>query len=253
METTERESGEWTMVVPRRRRHRDRKAEDNMDKKVSSTTIYFTNFPDEVHLQELIYRFSKFGDIEDIYIPEKRNKSGKHFGFVRFRGAEDMKLIEAKMKELWFGTYKLWANIARFEKNDERGRTQNRENREERKIIMKEGGIVKASKTNQENRKVESMSYAEAAGGKAARMTEQDNQFRQREKQKEWTGISYESVEEDRSWAKKGLVGIVNHPQEVQMLQQKILDVGISTIRIIPMGGRKVFIQPTEDEDLWAE
>ncbi|MCI39732.1 DUF4283 domain protein, partial [Trifolium medium] len=36
------------------------------------------------------------------------------------------------------------------------------------------------------------------------------------------------------------------------MLQQKILDVGFSTIKIIPMGGRKVFIQPTEDEDLWA-
>jgi hypothetical protein len=30
-------------------------------------------------------------------------------------------------------------------------------------------------------------------------------------------------------WARKGLVGVVNHPEEVQMLQQKILDVGSST------------------------
>ncbi|MCH84634.1 DUF4283 domain protein, partial [Trifolium medium] len=172
--------------------------------------------------------------------------------FVRFRGAEDVKLVEAKMKEVWFGTHKLWANVARFVKTDEGGRTKNRDKREERKTKMKEDVIVKASKTRQESRRVESISYAEAAGGKAEKIKEQDNQCRQKEKQKEWSGIIYESAEEDRSWAKKGLVGIVNHPEDVQMLQQKILDVGFSTIRIIPMGGRKVFIQPTEDEDLWA-
>ncbi|GAU20898.1 hypothetical protein TSUD_120900 [Trifolium subterraneum] len=226
-------------------------AEDRMDKKTTTTTFYFTNFPDEVHLQEIIYRFSKFGDIEDIYIPEKRNKSGKHFGFVRFRGAKDVKLVEAKTKEVWFGTYKLWANVARFVKTDEGGRTKNREKREERKTKKMEGDIVKITKLRQENRRVESISYAEAAGGKAEKMKEQDNQRKQKENQKEWSGIIFESTEEDRSWAKKGLVGIVNHPEEVQMLQQKMLDVGLSTIRIIPMGGRKVFIQPSEDEDLW--
>ncbi|MCI45342.1 RNA-binding protein 25-like [Trifolium medium] len=71
-----------------------------MEEKAQATTFYFTNFPEEVHPQELKHRFSRFGEIVDFFIPSKTNKFGKQFGFVRFRGVEDAELIEAKMKEV---------------------------------------------------------------------------------------------------------------------------------------------------------
>ncbi|MCI85271.1 hypothetical protein A2U01_0106550, partial [Trifolium medium] len=51
---------------------------------------------------------------------------------------------------------------------------------------------------------MESLSYTEATGGKTCNRKTQDNQQRNQEKQKEWTGLTYESSEEDISWAKKG-------------------------------------------------
>jgi hypothetical protein len=54
--------------------------------------------------------------VVDIFIPSKRNKLGKFFGFVRFKDVTDARTIEEHMRDTWFGTYKLWANVARFEK-----------------------------------------------------------------------------------------------------------------------------------------
>ncbi|MCH96036.1 DUF4283 domain protein, partial [Trifolium medium] len=72
---------------------------------------------------------------------------------------------------------------------------------------------------------------------------------RQEEKVEEWKGMSYTANEEDLKWAKKGFIGRVHNFDEVPLLQQKIMDVGILSIRVIPMGGDKVFINVEEEED----
>ncbi|MCI16441.1 hypothetical protein A2U01_0037583 [Trifolium medium] len=85
----------------------------------------------------------------------KRNKqprSTSRTSWRRFKGIEDAKLIEAKMKEVWFDTYKLWANIARFEKNYEGTRFQSEAKREEQKTKKKDRReSVKTPKSNPES------------------------------------------------------------------------------------------------------
>lgn len=49
--------------------------------------------------------------------------------------------------------------------------------------------------------------------------------------------------EEDLKWANKGYMGKVRNIDEVSMLHHKIMDVGILSIEIIPMKGKKVFIK----------
>jgi hypothetical protein len=72
----------------------------------------------------------------------------------------------------------------------------------------------------------------------------------QQDKEKTWSNICYETLKEDKSWARRGLIEIVNRPDEDPLLQQKILNVEFTTVKIYPMGGKKVHIYLLEDEDL---
>jgi hypothetical protein len=112
----EKRQEEGWITVARRRGRENRHGKDKTDQKAQVTSFYFTNFPDEVQLQDLKTRFSRIGEVVDIFIPSKRNKLGKFFGFVRFKDVTDARTIEEHMRDTWFGTYKLWANVARFEK-----------------------------------------------------------------------------------------------------------------------------------------
>nr|GEZ45656.1 RNA-directed DNA polymerase, eukaryota [Tanacetum cinerariifolium] len=49
-----------------------------------STTVYVTNFPESISAKELFYSCKVYGHIVDSFIPIKRAKNGKGFGFVRF-------------------------------------------------------------------------------------------------------------------------------------------------------------------------
>jgi hypothetical protein len=104
-------------------------------------------------------------------------------------------------------------------------------------------------------------SYAQAVlnemqqGGKVSAPNEEKNKSKltkippHEAKEEIWKGMKYTATYEDLTWAKKGFVGRVYNYDEVSTLQQKIMDVGILSIEIIPMGGDKVFIKVHDDED----
>nr|GEZ02441.1 RNA-directed DNA polymerase, eukaryota [Tanacetum cinerariifolium] len=49
-----------------------------------STTVYVTNFPESLSAKELFNSCKVYGYVVDSFIPTKRSKNGKRFGFVRF-------------------------------------------------------------------------------------------------------------------------------------------------------------------------
>nr|GEY85284.1 hypothetical protein [Tanacetum cinerariifolium] len=49
-----------------------------------STTVYVTNFPESISAKELFHSCKVYGHVVDSFIPIKRAKNGKIFGFVRF-------------------------------------------------------------------------------------------------------------------------------------------------------------------------
>ena len=54
------------------------------------SSFYFTCFPEDATKEELWQHFKKAGDVREIFIAKKRNKNGRKYGFVRFKGVEDM-------------------------------------------------------------------------------------------------------------------------------------------------------------------
>ncbi|GJU35592.1 RNA-directed DNA polymerase, eukaryota [Tanacetum coccineum] len=59
-----------------------RSKEDDVSK--ISTSIFVTNFPDSFSAKDLFYSCKQYGHVVDSFIPTKRTKDGKRFGFVRF-------------------------------------------------------------------------------------------------------------------------------------------------------------------------
>jgi len=58
------------------------------------SSFYFTRFLDDVGEKELWWTFKKWGGIREVFIVRNRNMSGRRYGFVRFKGVADVRLLE---------------------------------------------------------------------------------------------------------------------------------------------------------------
>nr|GEZ79905.1 hypothetical protein [Tanacetum cinerariifolium] len=85
------------------------------------STMFVTNFPDESTAKELFHACSVYGYVVDSYIPNKRAKNGKRFGFVRFINVFSEERLANNLCTVWMGRHKQIANISRFQRNNNKG------------------------------------------------------------------------------------------------------------------------------------
>jgi hypothetical protein len=260
----ERDNEGWIYVSPRRRRglRLDQHKTSNKDITAAgadgTTTCYVNNLPEDISKKEVERMFERWGKVVDVYLAKKRNKMGRFFGFVRFSNVKDEKWLESQLRDVWFGTYKVWINISRFEKPNRRynERSHNREfiNKEPRRVQSygeeKEQRRVTNNKENNirrwnNSRRQEGRSFADIVQNKEARKNNEQTDG----EVKKSTGISITIEEEEMSWVKKGYVGFMRNIKELDIIQQRLIEEGITSIRVIPMGGEKVFIKVDEKED----
>ncbi|GJY09056.1 RNA-directed DNA polymerase, eukaryota, partial [Tanacetum coccineum] len=103
-----------------------------------STSVFITNFSESFSAKELFHSCKQYGHVVDSFIPTKRSKSGKRFGFVRFINVFNKERLVNNLCTVWIDRYKLQANIARFHRPPVNGR----------KHLPKDAGRVKSSNTN---------------------------------------------------------------------------------------------------------
>ncbi|GJS68656.1 putative RNA-directed DNA polymerase, eukaryota, reverse transcriptase zinc-binding domain protein [Tanacetum coccineum] len=89
-----------------------------------SSTIYISNFPFTVGTKDLFQLCAWHARVVDVYIAYKLSKIGKRFGFVRFIKMENQQKLLENLNQIWIGSYKLFASMARFEKKTPVQRTQ---------------------------------------------------------------------------------------------------------------------------------
>ncbi|GJW46935.1 RNA-directed DNA polymerase, eukaryota, partial [Tanacetum coccineum] len=92
-----------------------------------STTVYVTNFPESISAKDLFHSCKVYGHVVDSFIPIKRAKNGKRFGFVRFINVFSEERLVNNLCTVWIDRYKLHANISRFHRNS--GKGANNENK----------------------------------------------------------------------------------------------------------------------------
>lgn len=103
----------WQEVRNRRRR----REEDHQLISRNAITYFFQNFPEDWDKKALWHTFQQYGTIVDLCIAKKRSKSNNRFGFVRFIRIRDPSAFARKLNEIWIGSFKIRANIARFQRN----------------------------------------------------------------------------------------------------------------------------------------
>ncbi|GJU20654.1 nucleotide-binding alpha-beta plait domain-containing protein [Tanacetum coccineum] len=91
-----------------------RSKEDDVAK--ISVSVYISNFPESCSAKDLFHQCKQYGHVVDSFIPNKRSKSGKRFGFVRFINVFNEERLVNNLCTVWIGRYKLQANIARFKR-----------------------------------------------------------------------------------------------------------------------------------------
>ncbi|GJR88484.1 RNA-directed DNA polymerase, eukaryota, reverse transcriptase zinc-binding domain protein [Tanacetum coccineum] len=91
-----------------------RSKEDDVNR--ISTSIFVLNFPDSFSAKDLFLSCKQYGHVVDSFIPLKRTKEGKRFGFVHFINVFNVDRLVNNLCTIWVGRFKLHANTARFQK-----------------------------------------------------------------------------------------------------------------------------------------
>ncbi|MCI44804.1 hypothetical protein A2U01_0066043, partial [Trifolium medium] len=63
--------------------------------------------------------------VGEVFIPAKRDKFGRRFGFARFAEVKDACELLKKIEDTWFGTYKLRANVSKYKRDEDHRREAN--------------------------------------------------------------------------------------------------------------------------------
>ncbi|PWA84232.1 hypothetical protein CTI12_AA161030 [Artemisia annua] len=82
-----------------------------------ATSFFVTNFPDYIDAKQLWQVCEKHGRIVDAFIPNKRSKAGKRFGFVRFIGIKNKEDFAKSLADIWIGSYHMFASVAHFQRH----------------------------------------------------------------------------------------------------------------------------------------
>ncbi|GKE51114.1 nucleotide-binding alpha-beta plait domain-containing protein, partial [Tanacetum coccineum] len=79
-------------------------------------SIFITNFPDSFNAKDLWRVCNQYGNVVDTFIPDKRSKADKRYGFVRFIKIDNVERLVSNLCTIWVGKFRLHANITRFQR-----------------------------------------------------------------------------------------------------------------------------------------
>jgi hypothetical protein len=88
------------------------------DNITTTTTFFFTNFPDRYGAKAVFNAFDNLGDVMEVVIPAKRDKGGRCSGFARFDQVTDTLKLEGELDNVVLGGMKIFVNISRFQRSE---------------------------------------------------------------------------------------------------------------------------------------
>ncbi|KAK9077848.1 hypothetical protein SSX86_006186 [Deinandra increscens subsp. villosa] len=81
-----------------------------------SASIFVTNFPPDASRKVIWDKCSSVALVVDVFISNRLSAKGKRFAFVRFSKEVDVVAVIPKIRDLWIGSYRLFADAARFKR-----------------------------------------------------------------------------------------------------------------------------------------
>lgn len=177
----------------------------------------------------------------EVVIPPKRNKLKKSFGFARFKGGEDARVLAVKLDNVIIDENKIHVNLPRFNRNEGEGRV----GAESSKRVERRGyevgiprGQIKRETRRQGTEK--SISYVDAVSN---RVLKEDTRT-------EAEAFSYEAKEVDINRLKKAFVGVVHQSGMSYNIQNSFELEGYFSIKVTPLGANLCLLEEVEDGEI---
>ncbi|GJY28208.1 DIE2/ALG10 family protein [Tanacetum coccineum] len=81
-----------------------------------STSIFVTNFPDHAKAKDLWNVCKQYGQVVDAFIPDRKSKAGKRYGFVRFIRVYDVDRLVSNLCTYGWGVLNFKRERASFQR-----------------------------------------------------------------------------------------------------------------------------------------
>ncbi|GLT95391.1 hypothetical protein SLE2022_130750 [Rubroshorea leprosula] len=230
------------------------------------TTYFFYDFPADRSVKDMWFCFWSFGKVADVFIPARRDRRGRRFGFVRMAEVSDAKDMEHRLNQIWLGSYHLKVKLAGNMKR-ERGVFATNQNRQvEKKWIRRErkvtpevtyaqvvaGNVVASEEgmsSNNDVRQVESTKGMESVVEVVQETIPErstvplisDGRVEERFSSKTDLVLEFSPNDEEVAWLKRSMVAMVRSLDMVKKIQNR-LDVDGLLVNVALLGGHHVIL-----------
>ncbi|PWA39483.1 hypothetical protein CTI12_AA571720 [Artemisia annua] len=144
--STYTDSNGWTWTFRKNKQETSHPIRNPYQKEVEkiATSFFVTNFPEHIDAKGLWKVCEPYGRIVDAFIPNKRSKAGKRFGFVRFIGVKNEEMFAKSLASIWIGSFHMFASVAHFSRQEKR---QEKAEVKTKEGVVKVAGLVSEKKT----------------------------------------------------------------------------------------------------------
>ncbi|KAG5068618.1 hypothetical protein JHK85_000995 [Glycine max] len=171
------------------------------------SSFYFTRFADDTTEKELWQQFKRWGDVREIFIPNRRNYNGRRYGFVRFKGVQDIQQLTRQLDSIVIGGMKLFVNIPKY---DRERRTQEDMGRQPQN---KGGDMHTRFQRTTQQRQRKPLSYADVVRKKNITQQRRKDQKQHFQGDESYTSLVYLHVNtKETKWLEDAWVGRLNNP-----------------------------------------
>ncbi|XP_058755462.1 uncharacterized protein LOC131628653 [Vicia villosa] len=206
----------------------------------NKTTFFFTSFPEKLGAKQMYEIFQTYGDIDEVIIPNKRDKRGMRYGFVRFFGVIDSEFLATKLDNIFLENKKIFVNLPRFQRKVPFG------NQEKRKdAIGDRGKQVRGQQWTQNPGLVRRGGDSEAGLRKGSFMEVLNSKAPETNERKQ--PLIYDQPEEDLERFRKAFTGFTSKPGMSYNLQEIFNARGHIDVKITPLGANMCLVEDLKE------
>ncbi|XP_058740820.1 uncharacterized protein LOC131613142 [Vicia villosa] len=210
-------------------------------------TIFFSDFPKRIRAKDVFELFGCHGNVAEVMISPRRNKFGRRFGFARFRGVDDVRMLAVRLDNILIDGKKIHANPPRYERNNAADMTRAKQfsstGVNKGRYHFKKGDV--GGPGAGVGRSKGTRSYAETVVLGASRGNSEV-----------LASVNYSSKPEDRARWSKACIGEVLFLRESYNIQTHFEIEGFFSIKVIPLGANLCLLEEMEEgviSDLMSE
>ncbi|KAJ0575379.1 putative RNA recognition motif domain, nucleotide-binding alpha-beta plait domain superfamily [Helianthus annuus] len=90
----------WQKVLSKKEAARERRFQMREERLRNSTSFFISNLPENCSTYRLWHAFQHLNNLEDVFVPAKKDRAGNRFGFIRLSGVKDVEEWIERLKEV---------------------------------------------------------------------------------------------------------------------------------------------------------